>query len=187
MSTTSARYTLFCSLVLGSTALGCAGDDADSPDQPKPEELAVWLPAVSEESARPASCAHAPIDQVQCRGDYCDDIAIHCSDAMHLNKISSRWLPGVSEEDGVAKCAPGEVVSGISCAGKWCDVVSVECARFAGLTPQVPAGLGVANPFSTSEEDGGLLEFPLGYYPDSIACTGKYCDTITFHVTKMTH
>jgi len=175
------------------TALGCAGEggEADGDDP----ELAAWQPAVSEESARPASCPNSPVDQIHCTGKYCDDIAIHCSDAMYLNKISSRWLPAVSEEDRGVYCSVGEVITGVSCSGKYCDNVSVECSVFDRLlqryTPAYPDGTGELVPIQygpnkiSEEYAGGILEFAPGYYPFSLKCSGKYCDNLVLYATQM--
>jgi len=191
---TSPRFALVRILALGSiTALGCAGegDDADAPEAET--EQALWQPAISEESARPASCPNSPIDQMQCIGKYCDDIAIHCSDTVFHNKISSYWLDPVSEENGAAMCREGEMISGISCSGKYCDNLSVECARFEGLAPdfgdRVDAA-GVLHPFSyrmpfVSEERGGIMAIEPSYYPYGVACKGKYCDEIALWVARM--
>lgn len=183
MSFFSPRNSLLRILAFGIvTALGCAGEDGEAGNEEP--ELASWQPAISEESGHPASCPNSAIDQIFCRGKYCDDLVIHCSDTVHLNKISSRWLPPVSEEsEDAANCYDGEVMSGVSCSGKYCDNVSIECSRFEGLTLRDNHRWSTQ---SISEElEFGVMEFSPESYPIGLYCMGKYCDDITFFARRM--
>lgn len=185
-------------------ATGTDGEDplgqaAADPGRPKPEtseqlvfterELTTdplatftgWTPYTSEETP-PISCEGSSLaGQFGCSGDYCDNVRLYCTPTPHLGE-SSYWTDYFSEErdnGNYRYCSPSHWLIGVACTGSYCDNLSLQCRYF----PTATAG----DCFWTgwvSEEGGGTLQLPAGYYLRGMQCSGDYCDNKRFYACK---
>lgn len=130
-----------------------------------------------------------------CTGWYCDNVRLECH-STRLQIVSRFWTAPISEENlgtcsavsGVTVrcnnyqqlCGPDGFMSGVACSGAYCDNVSLECVylrdyRSTGCywTPWI------------SEEGGGTLFLPDGYYAAGMECSGAYCDNQRFYACQL--
>ena len=91
-----------------------------------------WSHKFSEENNGNAQCPtnHA-VTEVQCRGDYCDDLTLKCTplkDATIYETYKTNWISEENAHQGlnVADCEDG-VVIGAACKGRYCDEIQLTC------------------------------------------------------------
>ena len=91
------------------------------------------------------------VNEVQCRGGYCDDIRFRCGylkqgyRGVSGDLRESGWF---SEEEGERRCRDGYYLWGMKCSGAYCDAINLICARIDYDDGTVtddgpPAGLNV--------------------------------------------
>jgi hypothetical protein len=120
-------------------SLGCSGDFCDNISltcRPQPGRTArmFWTNWVESGGQALAACAEIdpdtdllpPLDGflsgIACRGDYCDDISLHCTRFVGLmidepNCVTTRH----SDENRGVGVAPGFAIAAIRCSGRHCD------------------------------------------------------------------
>jgi hypothetical protein len=140
---------------------------------------AGWTPYTSEENP-PIICDSASLmNQVQCRGDYCDDTRAYCQ-ASGGSVGPSYWTSYFSEEStNYRYCNAGYWVTGLACSGSYCDNNALQCTYIYGIS--------AINCYWTgwvSEEGGGLLSFGYHYYARGMQCDGSNCDNKRFYVCQ---
>lgn len=142
------------------------------------------------EEREPRTCA---FNQFQsgfgCSGSYCDNVRLECHNPGISNITNRRWTPQVSEENGGLQfCAWGQFISGVSTSGRYSDNVSLECANAASVTWASCRWTTDLIPWQNggwvSEENGGQLLFPGGYFGVGMQCTGSNCDNKRFYVCR---
>jgi hypothetical protein len=142
-----------------------------------------WTEWVSEENP-PAICSSGHlIGGIRCRGSYCDDLSLYCVNANIQSVGRTYWSRNFSEESPSYFTCPGrEYVTGIDCSGRYCDNVALFCTD---IVNPVPANADCNWTGWISEEGGGTLIFPRGYYMDGAQCSGRYCDNMRFHICRV--
>ncbi|MEK0084034.1 hypothetical protein [Benzoatithermus flavus] len=140
----------------------------------------AWNGPVSEEY-KPLTCPLGVLpSRIFCSGGYCDNMWLDCTSGA-FSVRQRTWLDYFSEEGAhTGNCGAG-FVTGMACKGSYCDNISLECSSLNGY---VPSG----NCYQTgqvSEENGGTLAFPPGYYPVRARCFGRYCDNMDFYVCTL--
>lgn len=114
-----------------------------------------------------------------CSGSYCDWVQLECH-SPGIGEITNRyWLPPVSEEEGVRFCPWGQFIAGVSTTGRYSDNISLECV----VAPHVSWNSCYWTSWK-SEEGGGTLLFPIGFYGTGMQCSGSYCDNKRFYICK---
>jgi hypothetical protein len=138
-----------------------------------------WTSYTSEEYAPIVCDSGSAINQVQCKGSYCDNIRAYCQPTGG-SAVYSYWTSYFSEEGGhTGSCAAGYWMTGISCTGDYCDNMSIQCTYITNINP--------INCYTTgrvSEEGGGLLGFGYHYFARSASCFGSNCDNKSFYVCQ---
>lgn len=155
-----------------------------------------WGNSTSEET-QPSVCGFGDlVSGFACTGGYCDNVRPECQ-STRLPVLSRFWTEPISEERSGDTCVniDGENIrcphyqqlcgttgflSGVACSGPYCDNLSSECVY---LRDFVRTGCY----WSTwvSEENGGTLLFPTGYYAAGAECNGPYCDNLRFYVCQL--
>jgi hypothetical protein len=156
-----------------------------------------WGTSTSEEYP-PSACRSSGdfVSGFRCSGSHCDNVRVEC-DATGLPVRSRIWTRQISEEDvssGVCMnvsdgsvrcnnylqiCAETAFITGVSCSGRYCDNLSLECTY---LTNFVRTGCYWTH--WVSEENGGTILFPGGYYANGMECSGGYCDNKRFYICQ---
>jgi len=155
-----------------------------------------WTARATSEESPPLTCRLGSlVSGFRCSGKYCDNIKLECTNNNY--EISARnWEDYVSEEDrrstemvdgllvrrndNLQLCGTKGFLTGVGCKGSYCDNISIECSVIKGVERRT-------NGFWTtwvSEEKGGTLQFPRGYYAAGIECKGKFCDNKRFYVCR---
>lgn len=165
--------------------------------------FSYWTGWHSEESAQPAVCS--PVGLLTgfgCRERFCDEVRLNC---LTRNLVVSRswWSREISEETdntclsiggdpgffdcnrNVLSCGSSGFITGISCSGDFCDNVKMQCSNFEGYTR-----IGGDTRYCqwtgwVSEEGGGTLTFPRGFYGAGMECKGSNCDEKRFYVCRL--
>ncbi len=142
------------------------------------EKTVVFSRETSEEKT-PIYCPTGSlISGFNCRGKYCDNLAIGCQkQSAWVN--ASWWTSEFSEEGGAQGICSGGFVTGVQCKGKYCDKIRLRCATVSGNTPHSCKWTATWH----SEEQGRTL-FDEGYALTGIKCQGSYCDNKKFYVCK---
>jgi hypothetical protein len=142
---------------------------------------ADWVGPASDEY-KPQVCPLGVLTTaVRCTGSFCDNIFLGCFTGSFL--VSGRtWENFISEEspNNFKYCYPG-FITGVACKGSYCDNISVECSSLTSFSSPGPC-------FWTgyfSEEQGGQLTFPTGYYAAGVQCSGRYCDNMRFYACRL--
>ncbi|MEP7121050.1 MAG: hypothetical protein ABJE95_09080 [Byssovorax sp.] len=176
----------------GALALvGCVADatqDVQGLDDPATEERVgsaeeavnnSWTPFTSD-GLPPLYCDSGSLmSSVRCTGRYCDNIATYCQNDGVGKPGAQRATPYFSDENPAMLCNVDEWVTSISCTGSYCDNVSLTCTKL--VTPNVVHNSCMWTGW-VSEEFGGQLNFPAGYYMAGAQCSGSYCDNMRFWV-----
>jgi hypothetical protein len=181
------------SLVLGGAfaLAGCAVDAEDQAqdDQGNAESVGdtkeafanQWTVDTSDELP-PVKCDNGNlVSEVHCSGRYCDNVRLHCQQpASPVSFTHVDQTPYFSEENGsMTLCPPGEWVTGITCTGSYCDNISLTCSKIPGSDTR---SLNCRQTGFFSEELGGTLSFPPGFFAVGAQCTGRYCDNMSFEI-----
>lgn len=72
------------------------------------------------------------VNEVQCRGRYCDDMRLQCgrlNDNYRVQAFDLRFANWFSEEEGERLCPDGYYLWGMACRGDYCDGIRLSCAR----------------------------------------------------------
>jgi hypothetical protein len=154
-----------------------------------------WRGYTSEET-EPSVCAFGDlVSGFGCRGSYCDNVRPECE--RRRLEISSRfWATQISEErtdlcqaqsgettrcfNYMQKCSTTGFMSGVSCSGHYCDNLSLECVFLEDFTRT-----GCYWSSWISEENGGTILLPVGYYAAGMECSGHYCDNKRFYACRL--
>ena len=138
-----------------------------------------WTPITSDGLAPLACDSGNLMTNVRCTGRYCDNISTYC----HTDGIgvagANTWTSYFSDEHGENKCKADEWVTSISCTGNYCDNVALQCTKLQ--SPYVVHNSCMWTGW-VSEEYGGQLNFPPGYYMAGAQCSGSFCDNMRFWV-----
>lgn|SRR5262245_35895254 len=87
-----------------------------------------WTPYFSEEkpwNARECADGHW-MTGISCKGSYCDDISLQCTEVFNMRRGTCNWGPQFSEEDQYYIIPGGSYAVGIACFGSYCDNKSVK-------------------------------------------------------------
>jgi hypothetical protein len=71
-------------------------------------------------------------------------------------------------------------MTGIACKGSNCDNVSIQCTYMSNVSAKNCIWTGWM-----SEEGGGYMYFPMGYYPTGARCRGEYCDELQYWICQL--
>ncbi|MFW7380152.1 MAG: hypothetical protein ACOH5I_15160 [Oligoflexus sp.] len=131
-----------------------------------------WTPTTSEEQGDRTSaiCDDAVVSGLQCKGRYCDNVALQCQQGLETSSHS--WTDYFSEEGQNSRICPDQkFVTSIKCRGRYCDQVALRCSQVAEQNHDSCYWTA-----SFSEEHGGTFEFPENTYLAGVQCEGRYCD-----------
>jgi hypothetical protein len=145
-----------------------------------------------------------------CSGSWCGSVRLLCqafNGGMSLDSSSYYYTPWFSEEGalgpGVGSTSPAGnegscrmgipgtidswapgVVSGVACSGAHCDKMQLECERPVKYNGGVaiPATAYSCHSAGTFSEEQGSRDFGTNQYIYNVACSGGYCDNLTFTV-----
>jgi hypothetical protein len=86
----------------------------------------TWTPYFSEEGSGTANEGHCVggdmwMTGVACKGRYCDNLSLMCSQLVNSSTGECGWTEWYSEEQGAFGGYPGYFVKGIECSGRYCD------------------------------------------------------------------
>jgi hypothetical protein len=86
----------------------------------------TWLPYFSEEGSGTADEGHCVsgdmwLTGVNCRGKYCDDLTMRCTQMVGSWTGTCWWSGWYSEEDAPFYASGGTFIKGIECEGDHCD------------------------------------------------------------------
>ena len=144
--------------------------------------FAVAPTFISEEGSAHNLCQYwgpsAMLSGLRCRGRYCDDLQIRCSNKSNAQLSGEFWTDYFSEEQGMRTCAGGNrVVTGIRCRGRYCDDIQLQCKNLDNIS------INFSNcHFSlwvSEEGQGGAMGYeilPDDTFPIGVECRGRYCD-----------
>jgi hypothetical protein len=150
------------------------------------------------EERGPINCTTGKlITDVYCKGRYCDDIGLSCSQSLQLGNIVEQYwtTQSVSEENGFIGCAPIDherenntrFLTGFKCQGSYCDNIQVQCTKYARPDGTRIVGKDCATTRFFSEEQGhqSFQQDGTGFYPVAMRCRGAYCDDVSFDVCRL--
>ena len=154
-----------------------------------------WTEWHSEETIPPAVCEYGDlITGFGCSGGFCDNVRLNC-ETKGFAFTSRYWTRHVSDEkDGtcqsssngyfdcnwdVMSCGSNGFMTGVSCKGQYCDNLSLEC-----VTLRDNSRSDCRWSDWVSEENGGTLQFPAGYYAAGMQCSGSNCDNLRFYICR---
>ncbi len=138
-----------------------------------------WTAYTSEEYAPIVCDSAALMNQVQCRGRYCDDTRAYCQPTVG-SVGASYWTTYFSEESTDYRyCNAGYWMTGIACSGDYCDNISLQCTYIYGISAKNCYWTGWH-----SEEGGGALNFGNQYYARGAQCDGSNCDNKRYYVCQ---
>jgi hypothetical protein len=82
-----------------------------------------WTSWFSEEGRSQRKCTgkHRYVTGVACRGKFCDNLALKCTNVPNKRKTNCYWTPWFSEERGQMALRKGYFAAGMSCKGSYCD------------------------------------------------------------------
>jgi hypothetical protein len=134
-----------------------------------------WSPFTSEEYPPLTASNGQLITAMQCRGSYCDNVALGYQNVPGLNHTSNSWTSYFSEEGTNYRICSGNNVymTGISCQGSYCDNVSIQCTAVTGKSKTSCQWM----PWFSEEQQYSYL--PPGYYSAGLQCRGSYCDDMS--------
>ena len=93
------------------------------------------------------------------------------------------WTPSTSEENAPVVCRPGEVVDGFRCQGRYCDNIALHCVKpFRSSQRLSSQRIKWSKQFS---EEGNNREYCSAGFLTGIACSGRYCDNISFECSEV--
>jgi hypothetical protein len=121
-------------------------------------------------------CENGLVQGMQCNGSYCDNVKLNCDNfSGDLQATGHRWTEYFSEDGNNSRsCEENEFVTAIQCRGHYCDDVRLRCSTYDDISKGINCYW--LNP-TLSEEDGGILLAPEGYFLTGLACQGRrYCD-----------
>ena len=82
------------------------------------------------------------------------------------------------------------LANGMGCRGRYCDDVRLSCDKWnlkeycwaSGCSRYYRLGNWMGNSYTNwgSEENGGVLTCPYGFYVSNVYCSGRYCDNLAF-------
>ncbi len=134
-----------------------------------------WSNYTSEEYQPLTASNPQTITAFQCTGSYCDNIRLNYFyyTKPNIRYGASVWSRYFSEEgDNWLICnGTDSFMTGLSCNGSYCDNVSIQCTRVLGVAKTNCIWTGYF-----SEENGGYLYLPPGYFAAGLQCSGSYCD-----------
>ena len=151
--------------------------------------LLAETPGPISEETPPATCdPGAFVINLQCTGDYCDNMAIGCGRIGGATLGHAVWTPFVSEESGRRACPENHYIAGLACNGRYCDNVSLYCVEATNLSV-----INCSTTRKVSEEGGGRLFLGEGIVDAAgqriaaraMTCSGRYCDNKTFEVCEV--
>ena len=82
------------------------------------------------------------VNELQCRGHYCDDIRLQCGTlqvSYRVDRNDVRTVDWFSEEPGEELCPDGYYVFGMACRGYYCDDMKLHCARVDRVNCTAPS------------------------------------------------
>jgi hypothetical protein len=90
-----------------------------------------WSIYISDDGANYAGCAPGQfITGFACRGAYCDDVAVQCTQMLSLpswSAVNCHWVGPFSEENGTSNLfGTGWFAKSVRCTGKYCDNMEFE-------------------------------------------------------------
>jgi hypothetical protein len=143
-----------------------------------------WNAQTSDEYP-PLSCpSGGAVHGVECSGDFCDDLGLHCMSTGHPGGENT-WLPYFSEE-GTGSSDEGRCkgddkwMTGISCRGPFCDSLSVQCSRILG------SSTGACSWSDWHSEEQKPFHAPGDtYFIKGIECDGSFCDNKRYRYCEM--
>lgn len=84
-----------------------------------------WTSWFSEESPNSRECTgDSWLTGIRCRGNYCDDVQLLCTQFIGKNGSNCSWTAAYSEESGVKLFPSGYFAKGARCTGSNCDNMS---------------------------------------------------------------
>ncbi|HEY5958460.1 MAG TPA: hypothetical protein VIV60_17975 [Polyangiaceae bacterium] len=85
----------------------------------------TWLPWFSEESPNSQQCpGDTWVSGMRCRGSYCDDVQLLCTQFIGKFGSNCSWTAAYSEESGARFFPSGYFAKGARCTGSYCDNMS---------------------------------------------------------------
>jgi len=156
------------------------GEDVVAQRSPTAVGWTNW--ASDEEPLTIAKCASGSlVAAFQCSGGSCDNVSLLCLPQFAQNQ-PGYWTDWFSEEGAqyganVRFCNDKHWMTGISCSGGWCDNIRLYCQDY----PDLPVRSCFWSAW-ISEENGGTLNFPPGYFARGAACDGGNCDNMSFYL-----
>lgn len=195
MLTHSKLALVIASLSLSSALVlsGCAADataieDSESTEsEPTDENVGSAQQATSNgwtafttDGAPPIYCDPGNlITHVHCTGRYCDNIQVYCQPTAGGTAVATRPTNYFTDGSPAMVCNSDEWVTGLGCTGDYCDNVQLQCTRITGASKGSCVWTGWV-----SEEYGGYLVFPTGYYMVGAQCSGDFCDNMRFQICQ---
>ena len=146
------------------------------------ENLSPWF---SEENG--GYSVEGAIFRIQCNDDWCDSKYLkHHSDIVVSD---SEWLFGwfSDVEGGAESDCPNHcsLVSQIQSSEGWCDRLRIRCSTEKSGYCAISNSKSKRNTVFFSKERSGFMDFPDGYYLNSIRCCGKRCNNIRLQCVKI--
>ena len=137
-----------------------------------------WTRYISEESSSGTNVAVCPgnklLSGIRCKGNYCDKIALRCSDYYGLKKGPCVWSDWFSEEEKKPNIPLGSYVAGIECRGSYCDNKRAYYCQ---------VGEKWTNFSSEEQSESPNTICPDGAFAIGFACQGRYCDNLALSCT----
>lgn len=133
----------------------------------------------------PVSCdVGYAISGFQCSGGHCDNMRIYCS-LMNSGSSSVGWTSYFSEENSPSSSGDcgwfvQKWMTGLACKGDECDDMSVQCTMF----PYLSAGHTCITTNYFSEEGGGTMMLPAGYFAKEMWANGSRSDKLRVYACK---
>lgn len=155
-------------------SLTCSGDYRHL------DGLESWTHYFSEESLTVSNSNICPdnkfLSGIRCRGRYCDELSLRCSNFLGAIRGTCHWSDWFSEEDESINAPLGSYIAGIECRGSYCDDKRAYfCQTQENWTD-----------FSSEEDwEKPNTTCTPGSFITGIACTGRYCDNISVRCTQV--
>jgi hypothetical protein len=162
------------------------GSDPGSPGSGGSTPSEYYSTTETSEEKPPIVCNGGDLmSGVHCQDSFCDLIKLTCrrtsaAPTYYQSDSAQAWQAYIPNDHGnQSVCPNSEFLTGIACQGGWCAQVSAYCTTLTGKTRNEALCLWSG---WVSEENGGQLTFPEGYYAAGVGCDRAWCDNLQFYM-----
>src|ERR1700755_350463 len=112
--------------LLVAVGVGLSSCAIDTDPQERTQEPAVFAgswPNFTSEEHPPLTCPNGTlVDEMQCTGSYCDNVALHCG-SLNTSSIPGNFSNYISEEspNNNVECPTNQFMVGVARTGRYCD------------------------------------------------------------------